>query len=223
MDTPIIGTLNEQTLHLALKNWIDPDPSHHEVKYLGAVADVMNENGIFEIETRSFSRLKKKVSRFIEEQNVTVVFPIAEHTKVVIVDKDGKEIKSYRSPKKGDKRELLCQMFLLPPEVLDSERLKFVIIMLDVIQYRQVVSNGKRLVTKKADRRPTSINGSETVEGRKALLDFCVIPDGDFTAADFSKANKLNGRKTWTVLKLYENLGLLSCDKSGRAYIYRRI
>ena len=52
-----IGRLAEKSLHKVLKSYIEPDETFHEREHLGSVADVMNNDGIYEIQTRSAERL----------------------------------------------------------------------------------------------------------------------------------------------------------------------
>ena len=57
-DKPLIGTYMERTLHSALKNYYEPDPEKQEKRFLGYVADIVNENGITEIQTRNFNSMR---------------------------------------------------------------------------------------------------------------------------------------------------------------------
>ena len=59
-----IGTLSEKTLHAVLKQYFDGDESHHEIKVGSYVADIVNEKGIIEIQTRNFNKLRNKLERF---------------------------------------------------------------------------------------------------------------------------------------------------------------
>ena len=52
---------------------------------------------------------------------------------------------------------------------------------------------------------------------------FDVIPDGEFTASEFAKANKLRGRYPWYALRILQQLEMIEqCGKQGRAFLYRR-
>ena len=59
---------------------------------------------------------------------------------------------------------------------------------------------------------------------RRAVLDRLAIPDGDFTAKEFDKLNKLGSMSAWSILqilicaKVVERVG-----KKGNAYIYRKL
>ena len=65
-----IGTLNEKTIHTVLKHYYEPDVSHHEIKVGRYYADIYNENGIIEIQTRQFNRLRLKLNEFLNEYRV---------------------------------------------------------------------------------------------------------------------------------------------------------
>ena len=59
-----IGTLGEKTLHAALKAYYEPDAESHEIKIGRYIADIVGENGIIEIQTQSFDKLRKNSRLF---------------------------------------------------------------------------------------------------------------------------------------------------------------
>ena len=71
-----IGTLSEKTVHSVLKYYLEPDTSFHEVKTGRYVADIRTPDGIYEIQTRQFNKLRNKLEAFLPEYSVTVVYPI---------------------------------------------------------------------------------------------------------------------------------------------------
>ena len=71
-----IGTLKEKTLHAVLKNFYEPDISCQEIKIGRFVADILHENQIIEIQTRSFNSMRKKLDNFLGLYPVTIVYPI---------------------------------------------------------------------------------------------------------------------------------------------------
>lgn len=60
-----IGTLNEKQLHCAIKFFIEPDSACHEVRIGRNVADVRNEHGILEVQTRAFNAMRKNLQIFL--------------------------------------------------------------------------------------------------------------------------------------------------------------
>ena len=59
-----IGTLGEKSLHLILKSYYEPLYALHEQKLGRYVADILNEDGVIEIQTRSLSAMRKKLEAF---------------------------------------------------------------------------------------------------------------------------------------------------------------
>ena len=87
-----IGTLSEKALHAALKSYYEPDFESREVKVGGFVADIVGENGIIEIQTRGFDRLRRKLDAFLEAARVTVVYPVVPKRGLCWVDPETGEI-----------------------------------------------------------------------------------------------------------------------------------
>ena len=71
-----IGTLSEKTVHSVLKKFFEPEEDNHEVALEGYFADIYNENGVIEIQTRSFERLREKLAVFLNHYPVTIVYPM---------------------------------------------------------------------------------------------------------------------------------------------------
>ena len=86
-----IGTLNEKSIHSALKYYFANDYDH-EAKIGSFYADIVTENGIYEIQTSSFSRLNKKLEAMLNACHVTVVYPYEKRVKTVSVDEKSGEV-----------------------------------------------------------------------------------------------------------------------------------
>ena len=68
-----IGTLSEKTVHGVLKHFFEPDEDCHEVALNGYFADIYNDSGVIEIQTRQFNKLREKLAVFLNYYPVTVV------------------------------------------------------------------------------------------------------------------------------------------------------
>ena len=98
-----IGCLGEKILHVVLKQYLEPDPSFHEVKIGRYVADIAGDSGVVEIQTRNFSALKKKLAAFLPHYPVTVVTPIPQIKWLSwIEEQTGEVTKKRKSPKTGN-------------------------------------------------------------------------------------------------------------------------
>ena len=90
-ETGSIGTLNEKSIHSALKYYFGRDYDH-EAKIGSFYADIVTENGIYEIQTSSFSRLNKKLEAMLAACHVTVVYPYEKRVKTISVDDKSGEV-----------------------------------------------------------------------------------------------------------------------------------
>ena len=224
---PIIGTLNEHTLHLALKQYCEPDPSFHEVLCHGFVADILKDGAITEIETRSFANIKRKLPQFLKDHTVTVVYPIAVTKWVIWIDpKTGELSPKHRSPKKGRASDVVYELYRLLP-FLTHPNFRLTLILCDMDEYKRRDGwsrDGKRGATRE-ERVPIAFRGTVTFSSPQEyarLVD--VLPEGKFTAAEFARLNRLRGRYPWYALRILMAVGLLEqCGKRGNAYLYRRL
>lgn len=89
--TTNIGTLNEKCVHSALKYYFANDYDH-EAKIGSFYADIVTENGIYEIQTSTFSRLNKKLEAMLSACHVTVVYPYEKRTKTLSADDKSGEV-----------------------------------------------------------------------------------------------------------------------------------
>ncbi len=223
---PIIGTLNEHTLHLALKTFLEPDSQYHEIPCEGYVADILRGNDIIEIETRSFSNLKKKLDRFLSNHTVTLVYPVAVRKMVAWIDPEtGKVSTKRKSPKIGRPIDVMYELYkLLPYLGHPNFRLKIVLCEMDEYKRLDGWSRDKKRGATREDRVPTGF--IEVIDVIR-LCDYeklveC-IPNGEFTASDFGKQNHCKGRYPWYALKVLTHVGLVEqCGCRGRAYLYTK-
>ena len=224
-----IGTYNERTLHAALKRFYEPNTDCHEVKYKGYVADVKNDEGIIEIQTGSFFRMRTKLAAFLEEDNVTIVYPAVRTRQIVWIDPGtGEVIDKRKSPKKGSLHSVLPELWGIA-ELLGHERLTVQVIEVDVEEYKRLDGWGKdrKKGATKVERVPTAIGESMVI--RSAADCAALVPETlgeEFTAAEFGKAVKLSGRALWQAMKFLVSIGVLECENaaSGKAkkFVYRR-
>ncbi len=63
-------------MHAAVKRYLEPHSGSHEVKIGPYIADIVGEDGIIEIQTGNFDRLRAKLSVFLTVARVTVAYPI---------------------------------------------------------------------------------------------------------------------------------------------------
>jgi len=110
-----IGELNERSLHRALKARYAVSGTATEQVIDGFVADVVIGDRVVEVQTGSFSPLKKKLPRLLESHSVTLVYPIAQDRYIVKVANDPDVPATRRkSPKHGSVFEVFSVLTSIP-------------------------------------------------------------------------------------------------------------
>ncbi len=219
-----IGTLGERTLHAVLKNYFEPRPENHEIKIGRYVADIVNDEGITEIQTRSFDRLRAKLAAFSALAPVTVVCPVVRRKTLVWIDPESGEMsKPRKSPKNGRLTDALRELCRIH-EFIGKENIRICIILLDCEEYRMRdgwANDGKRGSTR-YERIPTELVEEiyiETAEDLRSLLPSSL--PSTFTAANFRRAVGFGGMSASFALKMLVEHGIIiRSGKSGKAFLY---
>lgn len=219
-----IGTLGEKTQHAVLKRLFGPGDSSREVRVGPYVADVFGPEGIVEIQTRGFDRLRDKLAYFLQAAPVTVVYPVAQVKWLVKVREDGELGPRRKSPKRPGPWEVLPELYKIKP-LLGQEGLCFCVLLLEVEEYRlerQEMKVGRKR-TACYERMPVSLLGSLWL---REAADFTrLLPEGlpeEFTAKDFSQAARLPLGKAQVSLNVLRSAGAVElAGKKGKAFLYK--
>lgn len=221
-----IGTLGEKTLHAVLKLYFDSDPAHHEISVGPYVADIRNEDGFIEIQTRGFDRLRDKLELFLKEGPVTVVYPVPAVKWLSWIDEDGRASSKRKSPKRTNACEILPELYKIKP-FLGREGLHFCITLLEVEDYRLKngwSKDGKRGSTR-FERLPVALLDEIWLNAPEDYLALVpeTLPD-PFTVKEFSKAAKISLSKAVAGANVLFSVGALErVGKVRNAYLYRRL
>jgi len=217
-----IGTLGEKTLHAVLKRYFEPYEKNHEVSIGGYVADIVGENGIIEIQTGSFDKIRKKLDLFLSVAQVTVVYPVA-YSKWIV--RYGDETRKRKSPKTGSPYEAFRELYRIKQH-LRHDNLKICIIMLDIMEYNDPDSRntGRTKGSPGKDRVPADIREELYIE---CLRDYNkLVPESLpqlFTSEHFRKAAGTSIRNARMALNILSFTGALErVGKQGNAYLYKR-
>lgn len=168
-----IGTLGEKQMHAAIKRFICPDDSCHEIKIDGSalcinqendekdndtdgktvkkkkrrfVADVMMGDTIYEIQTGSLAPLREKIEWILENTTykVAVIHPIAETTWLnYISDKTGQVERRQKSPKKGKFTDIAGDLYYMR-EFIGNPRFSLLLLMMEAEQYKKKAEKSRR-------------------------------------------------------------------------------
>ena len=216
-----VGTLGEKTLHMVLKRMIEPDMSRHEVKLGSYVADILNERGVFEVQTRSMHKLKPKLAALLPYYPVTVVAPVIETKWLLTMDPETGELHDRRkSPKRGRAADMLPDLVYLKP-LLHDPNLSFLLVRLEGEQLRMRTADRRRPVTP-LEFAPTRFLGTirlKTPADYAALLP-PDLPEG-FTARALGKALGLPAGQSSAAAGVLSHMrAIRRIGREKNAYLY---
>ena len=218
-----IGTLNEKSLHASLKLWLSEPGDQFEVPLDGYVIDIMRGDELIEVQTGSFSPLKKKLRKLTESHRVHLVYPIAAEKWIVKNEK----LKSRRkSPKRGNVFDLFAELVYIPDLLINENfSVEALLIQQEDLRVYDAKRAGRRRrgwVTKErylldvVERRPF-YNSAELL---------ALIPDTlpeQFTTSELAKAigqpQRTAQKVAYCMRHLYE---FQLVGKRGNAHLYSR-
>ncbi len=219
-----IGTYREKTLHIFLKNYIEPNSHYHEVKVGKKYADIVNENGIIEIQTRSFNNLREKLEYLLNEYKVTIVYPYAALKWLIWLDTETGEIsKKRKSPKKLSFYDSFYELYKIK-QYLSHPNLNLYLLGMEMeeIRYLNGWSTDRKKGSERMDRFPISILEELHI---KSFDDYIwLLPSNipsPFTSVDYQKSANVSPRVTGYALNCLETLKIIKCvGKKDRKKLY---
>ena len=216
-----IGTLSEKALHAALKAYYEPDDESREVALGGFVADIVGEEGIIEIQTRGFERLRGKLEAFLEAARVTVVYPVAVERRLCWIDPETGAVSPPRgSTKKGVPFDVLPELYRIRPLFL-----RLALLALTDYKYLDGYGKQRKIRATRGERVPEALLGEINCA---CPADYaCLLPEtlaSPFTAVQLAKAVHRPAAQARAGIQVLCALGVLErAGSAGRAYLYRRL
>ena len=220
-----IGTYSEKNVHRILKLYFEPDARYHEVKCGKLVADISNENGIIEVQTRAFNNLTKKLDAFLPLGNVTVVYAYPALKWLCWLDPDTGEItKKRRSTKRYTPCDAFYELYKIK-KYLHEENLHFCLLGLEMEEIRLLNgwSNDKKRGSTRYERNPVKV--IEILEIHSAADYKKMLPNTlppVFTLKDLSSHARLSQKASSLAFRCLKELGVIEkCGQEGRKYLYK--
>ena len=219
-----IGTLQETSLHAALKQHYCEVGDRIEEKVAGYVIDIVREDLLIEIQTSNFSSMRKKLADLLKENRVRLVHPIAKEKWIVRESLDGQKVLGRRrSPKQQDYINVFEELVSIG-HLLRHSNLELDVLLVQEEEVRRHDGRGswRRRGWSIVDHRLLSILGSRVFRKAEDYLTF--IPhdlEQPFTNSDLAKSasipQRLAGKMTYTLRRM----GVLTTPgKRGRAALF---
>ena len=219
-----IGTLSEKTLHAVLKLYYEPDEDKHEVAMSGYYADIYNDKGIIEIQTRQLNKLRDKLSVFLQDYHVTVVYPLPFNKWLSWVNPDTGEVQGRRkSPRHFTEYDAFYELYKIK-SYLKNPNLSINLVLMDMEEYKLLNgwSYDKKRGSTRYDRVPVGIRRIVKFDRIEDYMQ--LVPADlkeDFTVKDFAMAAGVSveaSRYTLNILNYLEIVKRTGRVKNGYVY-----
>lgn len=217
--------MREKPLHAALKQWYAREGDLFEQPVDGFVIDIVRPDLLIEIQTRSFSSMRRKLTRLLEQHEVRVVHPIAADQWIIKIDEQTGVLSRRMSPKHGQAADIFAELVAFP-DLVAHPNLTLEILLVRAEQLRRFDA------TKAWRRRGWVIEEHRLIEvvdrlvidrpeALTALLP-ASLPDM-FTTADLAAALRRPRRLAQQATYCLRRVGELEVvGKRGRALEYRK-
>lgn len=220
-----IGTLSEKTVHAILKLYYAPDTDMHEIPIDNYVADIYTGKEIIEIQTRQFNRMRDKLTAFLKEYPVTIVYPIPREKWLVWIDEESGELsKPRKSPVRGNAYMAFPELYKIKMFLKDPN-LHLKLVLLDMEEYRLLNgwSRDKKKGSDRFDRIPSRLAEEVCVDELRDYMQF--IPyaiEEPFTSVQFAKAAHIRKPLAQVVLNILTHVECVErVGKKGNSILYR--
>jgi hypothetical protein len=229
--TPIsasgINIYNEKSLHADLKQWYARAEDLLEIKMDGYIIDLVRGDLLVEIQTGSFSPLKRKLARLLESHTVRLVYPIPAEKWIVMRSwTDGELPRKRKSPKRGCAEQLFAQTIYIP-HLIQNDNFSIEVLFTREEEFRRPVEKkhrrSKGWVTE--ERRLLDVVGSQVFQTAADLM--ALLPAGlpeVFSVRDLARAMRQPPTLARKAVYTLREMGLISpVGRKGRALQYSRI
>lgn len=227
----LIGIQKEKILHKTLKYYISNDDTHHEIKIKKSnkgilYADVLVDNNIYEIQTRSFNNLRNKLTEFLQDYKVTIVYPLAHKKNLYKIEPTGEVIGPKKSPKTGKIFDVFKELYKIK-SYLPHSNLSIKVLFLEIDEYRCVVEkkHSRSSGYIREVQIPKQIFKEVDLFDKNTYLELLseYNLDEEFTSSSFAKATKIRKNLSTVVLNILTYLNVVErIGKQRNSYVYKK-
>lgn len=219
-----IGTLSEKTVHAILKNYYEPDEDKQEIPIGNYVADIYADGEIVEIQTRQFNRMRDKLTAFLPQYPVTIVYPIPREKWIIWIDEESGELsKKRKSPLKGTVYTVFPELYKIKM-FLKNPNLRLKLVLLDMEEYKLLNgwSKDRKKGSSRYDRIPTELVEEVEITCIQDYMQFVPYElEGEFTSGEFAKAAHIPIKLAQIVLNILYHVGIVTkTGKRGKQHLY---
>ncbi len=221
-----INTLNEKSLHASLKQWYAGPGDQLEVRVDGYIIDLVRGDLLVEIQTGSFSPLKRKLARLAENHTVRLVFPVALEKWIIRQPtEEGEKPQRRKSPKRGRVEQVFAQLVYIPALLENANfSLEVLLIREEEVRHHENKKAWRRRGWVTDERRLLAVVERRVFYTPQELAS--LLPEGlasPFTVRDLAKAASQPEWLAGKMIYCLRAMGLVGIEgKRGNALLYSR-
>jgi hypothetical protein len=221
---PVIGTLQERSLHASLKEVYKQGDARTEVSIDGFVIDVVKDGLLIEIQTRNFAAIKKKLFSLLKNHPVRLVYPLPKKKWIVKQKPDGITQQSRRlSPRRCGFEDIFDELVRIPNLMTHSNSsLEVLLIEEDEIRRQDGRGSWRRRGWSIVDRKLIEIVDRRLYEKPSDFLHF--IPESlekPFTNSDLVESLGISRRLCQRLTYCLRKMNVLKiAGKKGNAILH---
>ncbi len=216
--------MTEKTLHEQLKKLYAMETGKVESVLGDYRVDVVRGDLLIEIQTRSFSSIRKKLRRLVKNHRVRLVHPVPYMKWIVRLDKDENQVSRRKSPKRGRVEEVFRELIYMP-YLLSDPNFELEVALVNMEEF--LIDDGRGSWRRRRwsihDRRMLSLHEQHlyrTPEDFLKLLPEC-LPE-EFTTRVLAKESKMRPNLAQKMVYCLRKMGVLEqTGKKGRAKLYK--
>ena len=218
------GEYKEKMIHGILKCYFEKNINNREVQVGTFYADIKNEKGIFEIQTRLFDKLRSKLNYYLKEgKEVYIVHPLIKNKNIIYINLNSGQKTCRKSPVHASYFTPFKELYKIKP-YLKCDNLHFIFIYLDVTETKKeklgIQNRKKRLIS--SSKYPENINDIIYINNINDYRKLLVGINGEFTSKSLAKQTKSRIKEVMIALNVLYYLNIVErIGKIGRFYNYK--
>lgn len=224
MREPGIGTLNEKSLHAALKSWYARPGDVLEQPVDGFVIDIVRGDLLIEIQTGNFTAIRRKLAMLTREHRLRLVYPLAAQKWLLkIPPEEGSRTTRRKSPRRLGLEALFDELIHIPKLMADPNfSLEVLLIHEEEVQRFVGAQRWRRRSWVTVERRLLQVVDQQLYETPADLL--ALLPTNlpaTFTTADLADAMRRPRRLAQQMAYCLRELDLICVvGKRDRSLLY---
>ena len=215
--------MTEKTLHEQLKEFYAMETGDIESVLGDYRVDVVRDDLLIEIQTKSFSSIRKKLRKLVADHRVRLVHPVPYVKWIVRLDSDGNQVGRRKSPKRGRVEEVFRELVYMP-ELLSDPNFELEVALVNMEEF--LIDDGKGSWRRRRwsihDRKMLNLHERHLYQAPTDFLK--LLPESlpeVFTTRQLAKESKLRINLAQKMVYSLRNMGILvQKGKKGRAKLY---